>query len=45
MTLRRYYHFEDINIRYLDFNYENSKGHALSQVSQPFVKDLYWYCR
>lgn len=23
---------EDINIRYLDFNYENSKGHALSQV-------------
>lgn len=23
---------KDINIRYLDFNYENSKGHALSQV-------------
>ena len=23
---------EDINIRHLDFNYENAKGHALSQV-------------
>ena len=29
---------EDINIRYLDFNYENSKGHALSQVSTTIRK-------
>lgn len=29
---------EDINIRYLDFNYENSKGHALSQVSTTIHK-------
>ena len=30
--------FEDINIRYLDFNYENSKGHALSQVCTTIPK-------
>ena len=29
---------EDINIRYLDFNYENSKGHALSQVCTTIPK-------
>jgi len=29
---------EDINIRCLDFNYENSKGHALSQVSTTIRK-------
>lgn len=29
---------EDINIRYLDFSYENSKGHALSQVSTTIPK-------
>ena len=29
---------EDINIRYLDFSYENSKGHALSQVCTTIPK-------
>lgn len=29
---------EDINIQYLDFNYENSKGHALSQVCTTIPK-------
>ena len=29
---------DDINIRYLDFNYENSKGHALSQVCTTIPK-------
>lgn len=29
---------EDINIRYLDFNYENSKGHALFQVCTTIPK-------
>ena len=29
---------EDIHIRYLDFNYENSKGHALSQVTTTIPK-------
>ena len=29
---------EDINIRYLDFKYENSKGHALSQVCTTIPK-------
>ena len=29
---------EDINIRYLDFNYENSKGHALSQICTTIPK-------
>lgn len=29
---------EDINIRYLDFKYENSKGHALSQVCTTITK-------
>ena len=29
---------EDINIRYLDFNYENSKGHALSRVCTTIPK-------
>ena len=38
MTQLKYYHLRDINIRYLDFNYENSKGHALSQVSTTIRK-------
>ena len=29
---------EDIHVRYLDFNYENSKGHALSQVTTTIPK-------
>ena len=29
---------EDINIRFLDFNYENAKGHALSQVCTTIPK-------
>ena len=32
---------EDINIRYLDFNYENSKGHALSQVCTTIPKGAF----
>ena len=32
---------EDINIRYLDFNYENSKGHALSQVCTTIPKGFF----
>jgi len=32
---------EDIHVRYLDFNYENSKGHALSQVCTTIPKGTF----
>ena len=34
----KYCQLEDIHIRYLDFTYENSKGHALSQLTTTIPK-------